>query len=266
MKWRFLGVVSAAALTATAMAGPVPSLAISLGTRETGASGAIGDDAGTSGGIEWVNLDGQTLPLDGQWYLFTFDMANDPATPFAGGSANGVVGDTDGDGVMDVFTGSLEHIRIRNIDGFTGNITIWIDDVANTIDPPGPPPPQTVVFGDFEDPNMTNAAGEVMFQEPTFSGSTSGHIDPNGPSLAVRDDTVAHSGIASTRVEWRFIDNDPSRWVRLTTFNRNLLPLGSPLIRYDQNSVVSFWMRAVPEPGTLAMLVVPAVALLRRRR
>ena len=54
--------------------------------------------------------------------------------------------------------------------------------------------------------------------------------------------------------------------MRLTTFNRNLLPLGSPLIRYDQNSVVSFWMRAVPEPGTLAMLVVPAVALLRRRR
>jgi len=245
----------------TAAAWAQPSVLVSMGTRETGTSAEIGGNGGTANGIEWVNLDGQTLVLDGTWQLFTFDMDTDPITPFAGGSANGVLGDINGDGVPDVFTGTIEHIRFRFVDYFQP-ITLWIDDVADTIDPPGPPPPTTITFGTFEG----YADGtEVMFQEPGFSGSTSGFQDPAFPDISAIDNTVAHSGTGSLRVEFDWLDTaDPTFWLRLTTYGTNQ-PQPNPAIRYDQDSVVSFWIRGIPEPTTLLLLGVPGLALLRRR-
>ena len=62
-------------------------LAISIGIRETEAGGGtvgvpIGGNGGSAGGIEFVNLDGQTLPLDGNFHTFTFNFQNDPLTAF----------------------------------------------------------------------------------------------------------------------------------------------------------------------------------------
>ena len=52
-----------------AAAAGAQSVQISIAVRETGfASGPftnIGDNGGATGGIEWVNRDGQTLNLDG---------------------------------------------------------------------------------------------------------------------------------------------------------------------------------------------------------
>ena len=204
-------------------------LAISIGIRETAAGGgsftSIGADGGSLGGIEWVNRDAQTLVLDGTWQQFTFNIATDPLTGFAGTTANSVL-----DGAF----GVLEHIRILNTGGVTGPITLWIDDVSNTITPGGGSP-QTTNFGDFEGhPTGT----EVMFQEPSFSGSTATNI--NAGSTTGVDNLVA-SRSSSLKVEFQFVDGTATRWVRLTTFNTGILP--NPLIRFDDQSVVTFWMR-----------------------
>ena len=48
-----------------------------------------GTDGGTTGGIEWVNLDGQTIIADGLWHQYTWNFGTDPVTNFSGG--NGVL-------------------------------------------------------------------------------------------------------------------------------------------------------------------------------
>lgn len=210
-------------------------LSISLGIRETGTSAAIGANGGTSGGIEWVNLDGQTLNLDGTWQQFTFNFGTDALTAFAGASANGA---------LDGTKGTIEHIRIRNTGGIDQAITVWLDDVTNT-EATG----NSVNFGDFE----SYAAGqEVMFQDPGFSGSTSANIVAG--STAGVDDTMAATGNNSYRADFTFVDNSTTRWVRWTTFGATNLP--NPTIDFSQGNSVSFMMKgeAVPEPATMTLI------------
>lgn len=198
---------------------------ISIGIRETEAGGgsfsAIGADGGSAGGIEFVNRDAQTLVLDGTWQQFTFNITTDPLVGFAGTTANGVL-----DGTF----GVLEHLRVLNAAGITEPITIWIDDVTNTTQTGGP-----TNFGTFE----SYATGtEVMFQEPSFSGSTSANLVAG--STAGVDNRVA-SRTSSYRFAFQFVDGTTTRWVRLTTFNAT--NQRNPLIRFDDQSVVTFWLR-----------------------
>jgi len=198
---------------------------ISIGIRETNAGGGtfsnIGGNGGSLGGIEWVNRDAQTLTLDGTWQQFTFTIATDPLTGFAGTTANGIL-----DGTFGVF----EHVRVLNAAGITEPIHLWIDDVVDTTMTGGP-----VNFADFQG----FATGtEVMFQEPSFSGSTSANLLTG--SVSGVDNRVA-SRTSACRFDFQFIDNSPTRWVRLTTFNTPNLP--NPLIRFDDQSVITFWMR-----------------------
>lgn len=222
---RSSSILIALALTSFASA----QVQISLGIRETGAGGGtftnIGDNGGSLGGIEWVDLDNQQLVLDGTWQQFTFDLSTATLTAFAGSTANAVL---DGD------YGTIEHIRIRNANGITEPIQIWIDDIENTITPLGGSP-TAVSVEDFEG---YVAGTEVVFQEPGFSGSTAANILPGGTSGI---DNMVASRTPSQRIEFQFVDNTATRWVRLTTFNSTNKP--NPLIRFDQSSVVSFWMR-----------------------
>ncbi len=219
-----------------------------MGTREVPNTNnlPIGGNGGSAGPIEWVNLDGQTLVLNNTWQQFSFDMDAAPITAFTG------------NGVLDGIWGTLEHIRFRS-DGIVGPYEIWIDDVADTVAGLG-----TVNFGTFEG----YASGqEVMFQEPRFSGSTSGHLALS-PNTAGVDNTVAHSGSGSYKIAFQFLDGDLSRWLRLTSFSAGGQPQPNPLIRYDQDSVVSFWLKgtAVPEPGSLSVLSLGVLALIRGLR
>jgi len=222
-------------------------LAISIGIRETGSTGPIGSNGGTSNGIEFVNVDGQTLVMDGTWQTFTFTFQTDPLTAFAGTTANNLYDGT---------RGVLEHIRIRNTGGVTSPITIWLDDITNTTAAGGP-----TNFGAFEGYGDNQ---EVMFQEPSFSGSTVANLVAG--STAGVDNAVAFSGTGSYRANFQFVDATDTRWVRWTTFGTATLP--NPIIDFAPGSTLTFKMRteAIPEPATMAALGLGAATLLRRRR
>lgn len=241
-------VVIVAGLLLSCGAIPALGLQVSLGLRETAAGGgpevAIGGNGGSLGGIEWINQDGLAVPLDGQWHSYSWDLDADPVLAFAGTTANSI---------LEGAYGTIEHLRFRNNTGITGPITLWIDYVVNSLSS-GP-----VVVQDFE--GFANGA-EVIFQEPSFSGSTSSNIVAGSTSAV--DDSIAFNGSASYKVDWTFVDNNPTRWVRLTTFNTPNQP--NPLVRFDQNSIVSLYIRAIPEPATAAMLMLGGTMMILRRR
>jgi len=202
---------------------------VSIGVRETGFAGgtftAIGANGGSAGGIEWVNRDAQVLTLDGTWQQFTFNLTTDPIVAFAGTTANSV---------LEGSFGVLENIRILNSGGRTEPIKIWIDDLVNTTTPLGGQPTPTVI----EDFQSYTAGTEVVFQEPSFSGSTAANLIA-GSTAGV--DTFVPSRSASYRCDFQFIDNVITRWLRLTTFNTTIKP--NPQIRFDDSSTITFWMR-----------------------
>ena len=226
------------------------SVNIWLGIRETGSTAPIGDDGGTAGSLEWVDLDNQTLVLDGTWQRFVFDLDALPLTAFTG------------NGVLDGDAGVIEHIRIDS-NAYGGAFKLWIDDLVNTVDAGFPPAPTDFVINDWE---SAAVGDESTFQEPGFSGSTAGQLKPS-PNIAFTTDAEANTGLQSYQVEYEWLDQADNRWLRLTTFNGTFLPgTGSPTISFINNSVVSFWMKGIPEPSTLALLGLGMVSVLRRRR
>lgn len=229
-------VVLAGLLAGTAFAGLPKEMAISIGVRETGSTAPIGDPGGVGGGIEFIDLDGQTLVVDGTWQEFTFHLPTAPVTAFAGATANGI---------LEGSAGTIEHIRVRNFDGITDIVKLWVDEVSDTIDPPGFPPPVTVTFGGFEPPIALGS--EYLFQEPRFSGSTDLHLMPTPNQVGVVDDEV-FAGEQAYRWRWRWVDATDTRWVRLTTFRATILAGGDPTVSFINDSTVRFWLRAELEP------------------
>lgn len=231
------------------------NLKLSLGIRETNNAAAtpIFSNAGSTGGIEFVNQDGQTLAVDGTWQLFTFTPATDTLTAFAGTTANSML---DPAGIE---IAALEQIRILNSDGITQPIRMWIDDVANT----------SAAGSTVEGFESFALGAEAMFQEPGFSGSTSAHVNLTTDAAAVSS-SMAFSGSQSYQTDFTFVDNTPTRWVRLTTFNATNLP--NPAIRVTLPGApaptVSFYAKAVviPEPATTAMVGLAGSALVALRR
>jgi hypothetical protein len=242
-KTKAFAAAAAAVLLGMSSFASAANLAISLGVRETGTSAAIGANGGTAGTIEWVNLDGLTLPLDGLFHTFTFNFGTDPVTGFTG------------NGVLDGTRGVLEHVRIRNIDGTTAPLELWIDNIRQTT---AAGPATVSNFEGFAD------GTEVTFQEPSFSGSTSANVFAASSSLTTS--AVASQGLASDDIKFQFVDSDPTRWVRLTTNAAPNLP--NPAIDYSQGNTLSFDIRGlvVPEPGSAMLLGLGSVGMLISRR
>lgn len=250
MSARSLALTALVALSAPSL--HAANLAVSIGIRETNVAGAIFANGGSVGGIEYVKLDGQTLIADGTWQLFTFTPASDTLTAFAGATANSVL-------EQGLTHAVLEMIRIRNVDGITQPIRLWIDDVANTV-ASGP-----TVEG-FE----TFALGaEAMFQEPRFSGSTAGNlaVAPNTSAVA---NSMAFNGAQSYQADFQFIDNDVTRWMRYTTFNAANAPNPIVVVREPgaPEPTISFYAKAVviPEPTASGLACLAALGVLAKRR
>jgi hypothetical protein len=223
------------------------SLLVSIGVRETGNPNnlLVGANGGSTGGIEFVNRDGLTLNADGTWQLFTFTPLTDPLTAFAGTTANAMLDDD---------WGVLEHVRFGNVADGATRFRVWIDDISNTTSA-GP-----INFANFESATLGT---EVVFQEPRFSGSTSGNLQMT-PNASLVTDTMANSGTQSNQVDFEFLTDAPApaNWLRLTTFNTPNQP--NPLVRLRESVVggaalattISFYAKAVviPEPASLVLI------------
>lgn len=238
--------VSLIALALASSLAAQSSLTISIAVRETETGGdvfnGVGSTGTTGGGIEWVNLDVPTIPVDGSWTNLSFNLTSDPITAFAGTSANSILEGT---------FGVLEHVRILNSGGIQDPLEITIDNITNTwTDQNGQQ--QSVNFGDFEG---FLDLDEVVFQEPSFSGSTAGNILTQPFSTSGVDNYVASIGSSGCAVNFQFVDNTPTRWVRLTTFSTGQ-PGGNPQIRFDGGSVISFDIRAGRKQETLGTSAV----------
>ncbi|MEX2430762.1 MAG: PEP-CTERM sorting domain-containing protein, partial [Dehalococcoidia bacterium] len=91
-------------------------------------------------------------------------------------------------------------------------------------------------------------------------------------STSVVSDAAAYAGTQSYASNFQFVDADPSRWLRLSSFDALNLPNPAILLRSaagGQDPSISFWAagRVVPEPSSLAAVVVLAsFGLCGRRR
>jgi hypothetical protein len=241
------------------------SLLVSIGVRETGNPNnlLVGANGGSTGGIEFINRDGQTLTADGTWQRFVFTPLTDTLTAFAGATANAV---------LDEDWGVLEHIRLGNVADGATRFRVWIDDIDNTTTT-GP-----INFANFE---AAALATESVFQEPRFSGSTTANLQMT-PNTSLVTNSMAHTGTQSNQVDFDFVDDSPvtgspSRWVRLTTSNTANTP--NPLVRLRESvagapavaTTISFWAKAivVPEPSTVLLttcgLMLLAISSRRRK-
>jgi hypothetical protein len=234
--------VVAGALASQAMA--VDNFKISIGVRETGTTNPIGGNGGTQGAvagtntsIEWINFDGPNLVADGTWQHITFNFGTDPVTTFAGtqpagGAANQL------DGIM----GALENLRVRNINGVTAPITLFVDNIVNTVG--GVP----TVVEDFESyaavATPSNGAPEVVFRDPRFSGSTNTFLTPTDTGNVTAES--ADQGLNSYRLGFQFNSSTTSNWVRLTTNGTANKP--NPAINFAPGSSLTFSLRAVVTP------------------
>ncbi|MBK9128660.1 MAG: dockerin type I repeat-containing protein [Phycisphaerales bacterium] len=196
---------------------------LTLGVRETGDAGPLGSLGGTTGPIEWIGAattsggapQGKPISPSNNWQTVTFDPAADPILSFLNGN-----------GVIDGTRGTLEHLAIASNSGSplrsSGTYRVFIDNVVNVGAGPGG---TDFVLSDFEsfDDNT-----EVLFQEPTFSGTTNANL------LAAPSDSGVSSAYGnpgkSIELVWFFRDSGSGRWVRLTTFAAGQMQLGNPVI------------------------------------
>jgi hypothetical protein len=200
---------------------------LSIGVRETNVStacGAVGSDGGTTGNIEWIGPSssvsgapqGKVLSPSNDWQTVTFNPTSDPKLSFNGGN-----------GALNGLCGVLEHLAVAAGSVNDGKFTMYIDNVYSG----------TTLIEDFE---AASAGNTVLFEQPSFSGTTSGNLMPLlttpatvAPNIATVVDTTGDGSSKSLKIEFQFKDEAASRWVRLTTAagTTNLRP--NPLVSFS---------------------------------
>lgn len=95
------------------------------------------------------------------------------------------------------------------------------DEASWQIQVGGLVPCDPVMLTDFE--GYANDV-RVMFQDPRFSGSTPQNLELEPNVAGVTDQVAPFGGSACYKVQWQFVDPDPSRWMRLTTYMGAYIP------------------------------------------
>ncbi len=224
-------------------------LLLTLGIREnTSLTGGVGADGGTTGAnITWVGAStkngtapiGKPITPSTSWQTITFDPATDPRLAFTGA------------GTLDGTFGVLEHLAITAgpDSADTGPYVLYIDNVSSG----------GSVFADFE---SFDAGKQVMFQEPTFSGSTSANL-LTLPSVSTIDATRGDASAKSVRIEFQFKDEAATRWVRLTTNSTGaalLDGLGNPQVDLTQPISLRYLLLPACTPPTVTAVAPTSAA------
>jgi hypothetical protein len=235
---------------------------LGVGLRETGDAGALGTQGSNSGTIEWINVTtnalkdkfGVPVTPSNNWQTITFS------------AANGVVGYTGNDILSSPnMKGVLEHLAIwvnsTDPDRSSGPYEMYVDNVYNVGAGPGG---SDFLITDFEGYTL---GGEVLFQEPTYSGSSASSLAmPFGASTT--SDEYANGGTLSQKLTWFWKDTNTGRWVRDTTDGvvtkpRPIVDLNYP-IRMDillrSGGVVLPNLTSVASKGTSCDLAIPLAA------
>ncbi|NSW80364.1 MAG: PEP-CTERM sorting domain-containing protein [Chthonomonadetes bacterium] len=114
-----------------------PDFRLTLGVRESNPTGNIGENGGTSGGIEFIGAPsksgsaplGKLITAKNQWVNVVFDPVNDPIVAFTGAGANGVLESTTGKVV-------LECLAITPLsNAAVGPYTFYLDNLAVVPEP-----------------------------------------------------------------------------------------------------------------------------------
>ncbi len=211
---------------------------ICIGIRETGDTGALGSEGSTSGEyeIEWVGAtgvvngapQGVAVSPSNSWQTLTFDP-----------TGTDIVGFT-GDDEITATRGTLEHLAIAvdaaSAERSTGLYELYVDNVVNVEADGG----SDFVIADFE----SNTVGdEVLFQEPTYSGSTGGDM-VSLPSASEVSDTEGNPGQSELLV-WFWLDSTDQRWARIVTGGAGFTP--SPIIDLTKPIRMDILLRASDE-------------------
>lgn len=89
---------------------------------------------------------------------------------------------------------------------------------------------------------------QVMFRQPNFSSATIANLIARPNDAIVASDVAPPEGVKSYKLQWRFLDADPGRWLLLTTQNTGLIP--NPTI--DLRRAVRMKLRfEAPVPASL---------------
>jgi hypothetical protein len=143
--------------------------------------------------------------------------------------------------------GVLEAIALASDDlSDNGPFNIYLDDLANGTNG---------VFQDFEGFVATTPAG-VVFNQPSYSGTTSGNILPTPNDGAIAGE-AAYAGTKSQRVGWQFASGATNLWIRYNTFNTSVMP--NPLVNLDQP--ISFKILVLPVGASPTNPLRPAMTV-----
>lgn len=99
-----------------------------------------------------------------------------------------------------------------------GSNTKTRPDYITVTDPPVCTPYRVASFED-QDVGM-----QAVFRQPRYSSTTLGHLAEVPNVSTVADEVAAFDGTRSCKVQWAWVDTDPNRWLRLTTYNAPSVP------------------------------------------
>jgi hypothetical protein len=154
----------------------------------------------------------------GSWQTLIFDPAAGPVTGFTG----------DGTLYTQNGRGTLEHLAVTvnasSPERSAGLYRLYVDNVVNVGAGSGG---SDFVITDFEGYDIGT---EVLFQEPTYSGSTGADLAPL-PSASEASGAQGNPGQSELLV-WFWKDTTDQRWARITTFEATEKP--SPIIDLTQ--------------------------------